>query len=357
VDPAERLPYATVSENACASCHKIHSARARERLLRFQREEDNCLNCHNGGLARKNISGEVRKRSAHRVERYTGRHDPAELARTAPRHVECVDCHNPHATRSQVVRTVNRPDLGLVGGTLRKVNGINRFGRPIPESRFEYEVCFKCHAENAGRNGDAYIIRQITSLNTRLDMQPGNPSYHPVIAPRNNPEVVSLRPPWRVGARMRCTHCHNSDTALLPGGQGVYGPHGSIYEPLLIANYDTAEFVTESARAYALCYQCHDRGSILNDESFPFHSRHIVGARSSCSACHDAHGISRTRGSSRNHSNLINFDLNVVRPASGTTFRGIEFVDLGRLSGSCTLVCHGFTHVNTTYGLAGGGLP
>ncbi len=46
VDPRERLKYATVSDNGCLNCHKIHSARGRERLLRFQREEDNCLNCH-----------------------------------------------------------------------------------------------------------------------------------------------------------------------------------------------------------------------------------------------------------------------------------------------------------------------
>ncbi len=87
VDPAEPLPYHTVAENGCTNCHKIHSARGRERLLRFAREEDNCLNCHNGSVAQTNIASEIRKPSAHQVERYTGRHDPTENFRTMQRHV------------------------------------------------------------------------------------------------------------------------------------------------------------------------------------------------------------------------------------------------------------------------------
>ncbi len=77
---------------------------------------------------------------------------------------------------------------------------------------------------------------------------------------------------------------------------------------------------------------------------------HVVRGRTPCSACHDAHGISRTRGNSRNHSHLINFDLNIVQPAGGALGARLEFVDTGRFSGSCTLVCHGVTHVRFEYG-------
>ena len=133
-------------------------------------------------------------------------------------------------------------------------------------------------------------------------------------------------------------------------GVGVNGPHGSIYAPLLIDNYSTRDFTTESARAYALCYRCHDRQSILSDQSFPLHSRHILRGRATCSACHDAHGISRTQGNSRNNSNLINFDRSIVQPASGGLGGRVEFEDLGPYRGSCTLTCHGVTHVRFQYG-------
>ena len=46
------------------------------------------------------------------------------------------------------------------------------------------------------------------------------------------------------------------------------------------------------------------------------HSRHIVNGRTPCSACHDAHGVSRTQGNPRFNSNLINFDRSIVQPAS-----------------------------------------
>jgi predicted CXXCH cytochrome family protein len=350
VDPRERLPYHTVADNACTNCHKIHSAAQPERLLRFRREEDNCLNCHNGSIAKTNIDSEIRKPSAHPVQRYIGRHDPDEDPRLAQQHVECADCHNPHASQSQIVSQTNRPGLGQISATMRFVSGIDRSGRPIDNSRFEYEVCFKCHADAASRNARPTVSRDVTEVNTRMQFQQSNPSFHPIIAPRNNNDVVSLISPWRVGSVMRCTDCHNSDTSGQSSVAGVRGPHGSIYRPLLNANYSTGEFVTESPRAYALCYQCHDRASILGDESFPLHDLHVSRGRAACSTCHDAHGINRMRASSRNHSNLINFDRSIVRSASGALGSRIEFEDLGRYSGSCTLVCHGVTHVRFEYG-------
>ncbi len=356
VDPREVLPYHTVADNACGNCHKIHGATEHERLLRFSREEDNCLNCHNGSVAKSNISSEVRKPSAHPVWRYDGRHDPTEDPRLMVRHVECQDCHNPHASSLDLVRTVNQPTRGLVDTTLQFVKGIDRAGRVVERSRFEYEVCFKCHADSLNRPRQGEIIREITQTNTRLEFQTNNPSYHPVLGPRNNPDVVSLKSPWRVGATMRCTDCHNSDQAdqgiavgTLRVGGGMAGPHGSIYSPLLIANYETSDFTLESPQAYALCYRCHDRQSILNDESFPLHSEHVVRGRASCAACHDAHGISRAQGNSRNHSNLINFDRSVVTPAGGGIGARVEFEDLGRYRGSCTLTCHGVVHVRFEY--------
>ena len=350
VDPREKLPYNTVADNACTNCHKIHSAEGHERLLRFRRDEDNCLDCHNGSVAAMNIASEIRKPSRHPIELFSGRHDPAEDPRGMLRHVTCADCHNPHASTADFNTPTGQPSFGVVGGATRFVSGENRMGRPIAKSEFEYEICFKCHGDQAVRMPLTTIPRQINQTNTRLEFQTANPSFHPVVGPRNNRDVVSLKAPWRVGSMVRCTDCHNSDASSARLGGGQAGPHGSIYSPLLIDNYTTHDNTSESARAYALCYRCHDRASILGDRSFPHHNRHVTRGRVPCSACHDAHGISRAQGNSTNHSNLINFDRSIVQPASGGLGARIEFEDQGHYRGSCTLSCHGVVHVRFEYG-------
>jgi len=349
VDMRERLPFATVAENACGNCHKIHSAEGRERLLRFANLEDNCLNCHNGSVAITNIETEICKPSAHNTPLLSDCHDPTEDPLTMSRHVTCADCHNPHAT---VHNFVSRPGATLpepINSTMRYISGVNILGRPVDQAIREYEVCFKCHADNPSRPQSAVVTRDIYQTNTRLEFQPTNPSFHPVAVPRNNHDVVSLISPWRVGSLTKCTDCHNSDAGSALSLNKRAGPHGSIYEPLLIANYSTRDFTSESTVAYALCYRCHDRASILNNESFPLHSRHVVNGRSPCSACHDAHGISRTQGNSSNHSNLINFDRSIVQPASGGLGARIEYEDRGSYRGSCTLTCHSVVHVRFEY--------
>jgi len=354
VDPTERLKYATVRDNACTNCHKIHSAPQPERLLRNRREEDNCLNCHSGAVAGYNIAAETGKRSAHTGRFRTGVHDPAETPFTMRRHVECVDCHNPHAASHNPLGTVR----GTLGATVRgpnlHVSGVTITGQETDDSAFLYEICFKCHGDGTHRPR-LRTTRQVSQTNVRLEFQPSNPSFHPVAGPRRSEDSPSLIPPLRSGSMITCTDCHNSDNSRFAGGTEANGPHGSIYDTLLVRNYETDDFTVESASSYALCYGCHSRESILNDESFPRHRRHIVDIRTPCSVCHDAHGVYRGQGNGMNHSHLINFDLSVVTPANGTSGRRIEYNDTGRLSGNCTLTCHGFAHVDMPYANTAGG--
>ncbi|MFQ5461688.1 MAG: cytochrome c3 family protein [Phycisphaerae bacterium] len=348
VDPTERLKYPTVAGNGCLSCHKIHAAPHRERLLRARRLEDNCLNCHDGSVAGTNIESQIRKRSAHFARFGRDVHDPAEQPFTMRRHVECVDCHNPHAAQPGLIGAV-RGTLGqTVKGPNLHVSGVTLSGRDIDDSRFLYEICFKCHGDSTNRPR-LRTRRQISQTNVRLEFQTSNPSFHPVGGPRRNSEVVSLISPLRTGSVITCTDCHNSDSARALGGNGPNGPHGSLFEPLLARRYDRDDFTTESAEAYALCYSCHSRRSILGDESFSIHKRHIVDRRAPCATCHDPHGVYRGQGNAENHSHLINFDLSIVSAADTPTGRRLEYVDTGRFSGSCTLTCHGFTHVNFPY--------
>ncbi len=348
VDPTERLKYGSVRDNGCTNCHKIHSAPHRERLLRFNREEDNCLNCHDGSISTFNIAADIKKRSAHRVDLSRVRHDPAEDPFTMPRHVECADCHNPHAAKPNPIGVVQGSRGRLVRGPMLGVSGVTITGRQIEESHFQYEICFKCHGDSLSRSR-LRTSRQVSQTNTRLEFQVSNPSFHPVAGPRRNNDVVSLIPPLRSGSVISCTDCHNSDNARSAGGTGANGVHGSLFEPLLVRNYETNDFTSESAQAYALCYGCHSRESILGDQTFSRHRRHIVDLRTPCSVCHDAHGVYRGQGNSTNHGSLINFDLSVVSPAATPTGNQLQYNDTGRLAGNCTLTCHGTTHVQFPY--------
>ena len=85
----------------------------------------------------------------------------------------------------------------------------------------------------------------------------------------------------------------------------------------------------------------------MADQSFSKHRRHIVDARTPCSVCHDPHGVSSIQAGGSEHTHLINFDTTIVRPEP--TSQRLQYRDTGRLSGNCTLICHGQVHLNMSY--------
>ncbi len=337
INPWPDANYNTVADNACQNCHKPHAAGHPQRLLVRAKEEENCSNCHNGNVANKNIMADILKLSSHDVTNYNGVHDPVENPLTMNRHAECQDCHNPHTVKSGTAAAPNVP------GTLFGISGLDTNGSAVSRINFGYELCYKCHADN--NSGNNYVSRVISQTNVRLEYDPTNPSFHPVEAQGKNSDVPSLISPWTTASRMACTDCHASNNAPNFGGGGPRGPHGSSNKPILGLNYTTGSYVTESSTNYALCYKCHSRSSILGDNSFKEHDKHIRKEDTPCSVCHDPHGVSATQGNSTNNSHLINFDKTVVSPWMGK----LEFVDEGRFKGNCTLLCHGEKHNRENY--------
>lgn len=325
--------YGTVADNGCRSCHRPHSAGGHERLLHFSRSEDNCLNCHDGSVAETNLRVDFSKFSRHDVVRYEGVHDLKESPMASARHVECVDCHNPHATQDIPAQAP------VVPGAMRGVSSVTASGGVTAQVQYEYEVCFKCHGDNPNRV-ESTITRQITQTNTRLEFESSSPSFHPVVVPGVNQNVPSLISPMTTASMIYCTDCHNSD------GSGTNGPHGSNYPSILAYRYETSDFTHESPSAYELCYRCHSRNSILNDESFSKHSLHLAD-EAPCSACHDPHGISLAQGTAMNNSHLINFDITIVSADPNTGM--LEFKDQGVFRGQCFLECHGKAHSPLAY--------
>jgi predicted CXXCH cytochrome family protein len=329
---------ANVAENSCFNCHTPHSAPSPKRLLK-DTEEATCLLCHDGSVANTNIGAEFNKASRHPITSTTDVHDPSpnvESAVVQSRHVECVDCHNPHA--------VNSTGSGNLPGPLNGVRGVDSFGlSEIDPITDVYQLCFRCHGYSSGKPAPP-TARVHEQTNVALEFDTGNPSFHPILGPSINPNVPSLL--ISPGSVINCIDCHNSNSSSTGGGIGPDGPHGSTFPNLLVRRYVTADNTRESPAVYALCFGCHDYDSILADESFAEHSRHLENGDVPCNACHDPHGISATQATSSNgfpnNTHLINFDTNIVSPTLGNPVPIFE--DRGTFSGGCTLLCHSEQH-------------
>ena len=335
----------TIAANGCANCHLPHGAGGKHELLKSAKPEQNCLPCHDGRSGIPNVAADFRKVSAHPVTQDGTAHNPKENAvNPSVRHVTCADCHNPHAATAgpkQRVANAGPP------GALSSVLGMNAGGTRVQSINKEYELCFRCHADSSGR-GPARVRRQFAETNTRLQFAASSRSFHPIETVGRSQDVPSLLAPWTVSSTITCLDCHNSDQNPRAGGTGANGPHGSIYTPLLERQLVMTDLSPETPGAYALCYKCHSRDSILSDRSFRAvnslgqprgHRFHIAEAKAACTTCHDSHGVSTG-------DRLINFNLDYVTPSSNGR---IEYITAGLGAGNCSLTCHGKDHNATSY--------
>ena len=254
-------------------------------------EEALCFNCHDGNPAI-NIKSEIEKRSlaggsGHPVNDTTlaGRHFVGESLPITTKHVECHDCHNPHADWTS----------GCGGGIVTgKLSGMRYIGingtvyDPCPKGitspegasgrqPYIHDVCFKCHGNSYNQvfSGNAYpdntLIRAksdgVTAdsrSNKRLEFDPNgtdatygpnqafNSAYHPVAAAGRNTSLAmclqlsgtaALPGPfdynssrtllcdasykfWMGNVTINCTDCHNSEQTGygVINGTNAYGP-------------------------------------------------------------------------------------------------------------------------------------
>ncbi len=325
-----------IKSEGCGNCHLPHNAGADERLLISNFEENICLSCHNGSIANRDIEAQFNKISHHRIYDFAshepGAHKPGESIVSTNRHVECVDCHNPHAANA------DNP-LNGVPGVLQNGSTVNTISQT-------QELCYRCHSDSASISASR-TTRQFNQTNTRIEFDTANASYHPVAGSGKNNFVPSLIAPLDTNSRIDCIDCHNNDDQSEP-----FGPHGSNYEPILERQYLTSDPTTESSQAYAMCYKCHSRSSILSNQSFPRHSFHINGGggmggmggmsnlQTPCNVCHDPHGSQQPK--------LVNFDRNVVSPSNSGRLEHYSSANGGG-EGGCYLNCHGRNHDPCTY--------
>ncbi|MCX6895038.1 MAG: multiheme c-type cytochrome [Verrucomicrobia bacterium] len=329
----------TVAANACENCHDPHGAGGKSRLMNYSAEEQNCYSCHNGNIvspATKNVQADFSKASVHPITLTIGVHDATEITLVPSgtgHHVECEDCHNPHAAY---------PATGTLPGGLTGVRGVDITGGNLPTISHEYELCFRCHADTA--KGPARVTRKFPNLNTRQEFQnsTGTNSFHPVIVAGRNSDVPSLKSPWTIASKTGCTDCHNSDTSPATGGTGANGPHGSAITPILERAMNLTDTRSTTTTA-ALCFKCHNFNWANNTDPFQssggdsLHNQHLA-KNVSCTSCHDPHGSPQPH--------LINFDTTVVRAIGGV---GPSYTWTGVRHGTCTLLCHGEDHTPKSY--------
>lgn len=306
----------------CSSCHVGHGESDSPMMERSQKEL--CLGCHGDASSVGSAGLAAGRARTARIDRGPYAHpvDDRAFSRLEGR-VTCTSCHSSHRGLSSRAEAV---------ATGRKM-------APGDETVYEHVMCAGCHGAAAGGFASPGSVADRISA--------ANASYHPVEAPANG-RSRSVRPDL-AGREINCTDCHGSDA---PGARGV---HASGVAHILVRSYAALDGEAESEGAYALCYGCHDRESILRGDSFPEHRRHIVDERTSCSTCHDPHGSPRGRALTR-----LAGDEPGGRLLASTRTGVLAFDSPGSGSGACHVSCHGRDHGPEAYGsmaLLTGGSP
>ena len=344
VTNGEQLPYRSMADNACRSCHVAHSAPHRERLL-YDRPSELCITCHDGigGPSVLPVAQPALRATASAACSKTPR-SPEQSASRSAHYVECTDCHNPHAVAHDILtRPASRHRNGpLVPPPMADVPGVSLLGR-------------------AGRAA-TLLLRGLFPLPRRPAGARAQPHHPAAGRRRQRPPRSSCRRPrrpirWRSPAArpatcraccrefrtrrfISCQDCHNNPDALQRRRHARSTARTARATTISWPRrYETADFTMESPAVLRPVLpvprpQLDPRQRELRAAPAARRPRSRPVQR-----LPRPHGVS---GSPTQHGHLINFDLAIV---SGQRF----YVDTGRFSGSCTLTCHGVQHVNFTY--------
>jgi predicted CXXCH cytochrome family protein len=334
----------------CETCHDPHGSDNRS-LLAWTRpagfsagvagERDNsssaargsnlCLQCHGNGTLGVKAPGAPDVATAtsltygHNVASFIGKHDSREGSlNSSTRHIECADCHDPHAAKAGT----HTPGSSNAGAALVGATGVSPVWGPTnwttavsyeatrvtSAGGYEAYVCLRCHTALSDMRLTFRVALDPTLGGTGTfsysgtdlarEFNPANQSGHNIVGSRSSwpKEGVAdgLAYAWpfpsdaaafRSGSgltknsQLTCTDCHSSSQG------GVSGPHGSSTPFNLVADgvYDSYsgtykrwyQTTLDEWNTTFLCGRCHNRAS---------NSVHSVYRHGyfTCSSCHVA---------------------------------------------------------------------
>ncbi|MHB8187258.1 MAG: cytochrome c3 family protein [Dermatophilaceae bacterium] len=419
IGPTPHGPYTKVADE-CATCHRVHTGKNKNLLKSASPQSNLCLTCHDGTGANTDVKAQYTDSAVPQndpTNRAYYRHDALvatshtsaglnEFGGVSNRHSECGDCHNPH--KANATDSTPTATGWTASGRLAGISGVSVVNSTTPglaptytfldgktlatSITREYQLCFKCHSgfttlpDNTGFTPSKYLLDKGAELN------PNNPSYHPVEAPGKNTTAkmaVSLTgtSPYKQwtftpGSTIRCTNCHTSSTkynlAVPPPAGSDLPPHTSQYRGILLQNYrdrllkpgGAASVDPDVAYAdadFALCFMCHSNTPFATDgggtdrTNFFLHGYHTSAlnrdpsapasidtpgagrGNALCAECHfRIHSTTYKDGTQTiSGSRLVNFAPD-VQPNSN--YGTIKWTSNGTGHGSCTLTCHGKQH-------------
>jgi hypothetical protein len=330
-------------------------------------EELLCLACHTGGAsadgpdyygattmsqAAINVGDMFAKTSVHPITATDGIHTLTEgdtlnvgWNQGANRHVECTDCHNPHAAQaglhtegSNIIGPTLlgswgvRPTSWLSGGSQHTSFELVDFTDTSGTSdQYQAYLCFKCHSYYGYQNNPPDTPSGLHDGTTeppgiapQADMvnlfNPNNHAHHAVIQPGNHPDVgtfsQTFEPPWGPGSTVSCSDCHTSDMSGDPAGS-----HGSNNRYMLRGNE------TANGDPAVFCFNCHkydvyDNGGGnqgLGRVDHPFNGNHqstLPKIGIWCMNCHGGGSLGGIHGSNEG-----------LGPGGGTSPLGERFLN------------------------------
>jgi predicted CXXCH cytochrome family protein len=302
-----------VKDHSCFGCHTPHTVEGAERLLRnaaisgASAMEETCYLCHKsagaGGIAQ-DIQFEFKNKTwKHPVDSYAG-HKPVFISQppaglpegvllrpgqpapdprfTDSKHVECVDCHNPHKVK-KTNRTEGMKGIDLSGNVIQNVINDPAPADGAPSST-QYPVCLRCHGDTFNTViGIGTLPSGATPGNKRIEFQTTNSAFHPIGGPGRNTSANLNAQLTANGLNtqsvLKCTDCHNSNAyESTPGRAPSYGsgpstpvgPHGSSYGSIRRARYENTlpGPSSWSAGNFDLCFRCHDVRKLVTSRRF-----------------------------------------------------------------------------------------
>lgn len=404
----------TSSAVGCAACHSVHSDQADTYTPdNVVPRSLACLSCHDGTGANTSIAAQYNAASPNDPATRTYYSHPANATGTGHvsaavddeggideannefqavhnRHSDCVDCHNPHgsATAPGSSKTNNGWTLS---GSMRLVSVVSASFPADPsveptytfvargtDTNYEYELCLKCHSSFTTLTSNDGWAPSKWYLDFGRLINPNNTSFHPITAAGKNTSTALSNSlagdagdtfhyftTYTTSSVIACSACHG----VTGGGTHATGNPGILAYRYRAENLKASDDPYDAAE-FKLCFTCHSDVPFQRVDStytnFSEHYGHSVtykgtgtaggtvnddGNGNGVALCSECHWNTHSSGQSDpaqtlSGDRLVQFAPN-VQPFNGK----IEYITRnGSAPGSCTLVCHGYTHNATAYG-------